>query len=102
MLRRIAPKFSMCHQSHYTTLVRESSVAVLQEPRLVGPLTLQVKHEYRMCQHLRVTLKGSAAKPIDLYIMHSPGSKKHVLNATVRTEIIQWFADHAGNRALIG
>ena len=55
-----------------------------------------------MSDSLRVTLKGSAAKPIDLYNVHSPTSKKHGLKPTVRTDIIQWFADHTENRSLIG
>ena len=41
MLGRIAPGFSVTHQSHYATLVRESSVDVHEGPRLLGPLTSQ-------------------------------------------------------------
>ena len=55
-----------------------------------------------MCQHLRVHVGGSAAKPIDLYNVHSPSSGKHKLTASLREEICTWFSGNAGNRALIG
>ena len=103
LLRRVVgPGFAIRHQGHYTSIVRLATVAVEQGPTLVGPLTSIREHEYRKCQHLRVRMKDSAAKPIDLYNVHSPSSKRHPLTASVRADILLWFAVNAGNRALIG
>ena len=103
LLRRcVGPGFTIVHQSHYTSIVRFATVDVEEGPTLVGPLTRHPEHDYRTCQHLRVAMKGSAAKPIDLFNVNSPASKKHPLNTTRRAEIFQWFANNAGSRALIG
>ncbi len=59
--------FRVWHQSHYTGIVRDATVEVLQEPSLQGNLVAQPGQEFRMCQHLRVRKIGSAEKPIDLF-----------------------------------
>ena len=71
------PGFLVTHDSHYTSIVREQTVEVLDGPTLRGPLARG--QQWRMCQHLRVRVGGSAAKPIDLYNVHSPSSDKHKL-----------------------
>ena len=73
---------------------------VLEGPSLKGPLCQA--HAYRMCQHLRVRLKDSAAKPIDLFNVHSPSSAHRPLTPAVRGQILAWFRRNAGSRALIG
>ena len=75
---------------------------VTAEPSLQGPLTILPNHEYRMCQHLQVVVKGSAGKPIDIYNVHSPASRERRLVLTVREHVLQWFARNAGTQALIG
>ena len=103
MLRNICgPGFYIQHQSHYTSIIRLATIEVTAGPSLQGPLTTMPGHEYRMCQHLQVVIKGSAAKPIDIYNVHSPSSKKHVLTPTVRKNILEWFANNVGTKALIG
>ena len=44
----------------------------------------------------------SVDKPIDLYNVHSPASKKHPLVPTVRQDILTWFLPNARPRAIIG
>ena len=84
--RCCGPDFDVTHQSHYTSIVRRSTVEVLEGPSLKGPLCRE--HKYRMCQHMQVQLKDSAGKPIDLFNLHSPSSGKRPLNATVREQIL--------------
>ena len=55
-----------------------------------------------MCQHLQVVMNDSAAKPIDIFSVHSPASMKHPLTPTVHEHFLHWFATNAGSRALIG
>ena len=51
MLRRICgPGFVICHQSHYTSIVRFATMEVTKEPTLLGPLTSMIHHDYRKCQ----------------------------------------------------
>ena len=103
MIRRICgPGFSVTHQGHYTSIVKLATMQITAEPSLQGPLTTWVGHEYRMCQHLQVALKDSVAKPIDIYNVHSPASKKHPLIATVRQDILKWFRLNVKSCALIG
>ena len=66
--RCCGPGFDVTHQSHYTSIVRKSTVEVLEGPSLAGPLCRE--HEYRMCQHLKVQLGDSDATPIDLLNLH--------------------------------
>ena len=66
------PGFAVTHQSHYTSIVRTSTVEVLEGPELKGPLCQE--HEFRMVQYLKVRLRDSAEKPIDLFNLHSPSS----------------------------
>ena len=94
------PGFVVTHQSHFTSIVRYSTVQVLQEPSLKGPLCEE--HDYRMCQHMQVQFRDSAEKPIDLFSIHSPSSGKRSLGALVREQILEWFCKNAGSRALIG
>ena len=97
MLRRICgPGFDIRHQSHYTSIIRLSTIDMKVEPSLQGPLTTLRNHEYRKCQHLQVVLKGSVGKPIDLYNCHSPASKKHPLAATARQDILRRFLQNMG------
>ena len=103
MIGRICgPGFAVTHQSHYTSIVRKDTMEVTAEPSLQGPLTILPNHEYRMCQHLQVVVKGSAGKPIDIYNVHSPASRERPLVLTVREHVLQWFARNAGTQALIG
>ena len=103
MLRRICgPGFEITHQSHYTSIIRISTIDIKVAPSLQGPLTTLPNHAYRMCQHVQVFLKGSVGKPIDLYNCHSPSSRKHPLTATVRQNILQWFLQNMGPQAIIG
>ena len=98
--RCCGPGFHVTHQSNYTSIVRQTTLEVLEGPSLKGPLCRA--HGYRMCQHLRVQLKDSAAKPIDLFNVHSPSSRKRPLNATVRQQILAWICENGGSRALFG
>ena len=103
MIGRICgPGFAVTHQSHYTSIVRKDTMELTAEPSLQGPLTILPNHEYRMCQHLQVVVKGSAGKPIDIYNVHSPASRERPLVLTVREHVLQWFARNAGTQALIG
>ena len=71
MPRRICGStYAVTHQSHYTSIVRKATMEFTKQPSLQGPLTTLANHEYRMCQHVQVVLKGSAAKPIDIYNVH--------------------------------
>ena len=49
--RCCGPGFDVTPHSHYTSIVRKSTVEVLEGPSLKGPLCRE--HEYRMCQHLK-------------------------------------------------
>ena len=102
MVRRCCgPGFVVTHQSHYTSIVRKSTVEVLEGPSLKGPLCRE--HDYRMCQHLKVRLRDSAAKPIDLFNLHSPTSTKRPLTATTREQILKsFFFDISGSRSFFG
>ena len=100
MRRCCGPGFRVTHQSHYTCIVRHETVEVLEAPSLKGPLS--PAQPFRMCQHLRVQLKDSAYKPIDLFNVHSPSSDKHKLIPTVRADILKWLSQNAGARSLIG
>ena len=58
MLRRICgPGFVVKHQSHYTSIVKQTTMKVTKEPTLQGPLTPLRHHEYRKCQYLQVRAK---------------------------------------------
>lgn len=46
--------------------------------------------------------KDSVAKPIDLYNVHSPASRKRPLTATVRQRVLQWFLRNVGEASIIG
>ena len=101
LVRKICgPGFCVVHQGHYTSIVRVHTVEVLEGPSLRGPLSRY--HTYRTCQHLRVQWKDSAAEPIDLFNVHSPSSGKHKLTPAVRGEILAWFCQNMGTRAIIG
>ena len=103
MIRHICgPGYAVTHQSHYTSIIRKDTMEVTAEPSLQGPFTILPNHEYRMCQHLQVVVKGSAGKPIDIYFVHSPASRERRLVLTVREHVLQWFARNAGTQALIG
>ena len=109
LVRRLAgPGFVVKHQSHYTSIVRLSTVQIREGPMLMGPMaTWQGLHEYRMCQFLSIEFKDLddnpiIDKPINVFNCHSPSSKKHPMNPTVRKEILQWLREHAGARAIIG
>ena len=103
MIRRIGgPGFHVTHQGHYTSIVKLATMQITAEPSLLGPLTTFRGHEYRKCQHLQVVLKDSVAKPIDIYNVHSPASKKHSLIPTVRRDILKWFRLNVKSCALIG
>ena len=47
-------------------------------------------------------MRGSAGKPINIFNVLSPGSPKYPLEAPVREDILRWFVNNAGGRALIG
>ena len=98
--RCCGPGFVVTHQSHYTSIVRISTVEVLEGPSLKGPLCRE--HDYRMCQHMKVRFKDSAAKPIDLFNLHSPTSTKRPLTATIREQILKWLLENSGSRAFFG
>ena len=103
MIGRICgPGFAVTHQSHYTSIVRKDTMEVTAEPSLQETLTILPNHEYRMCQHLQVVVKGSAGKPIDIYNVHSPASRERPLVLTAREHVLQWFARNAGTQTLIG
>ena len=84
--RCCGPGFVVTHQSHYTSIAKKSTVEVMEGPSLKCPLCRE--HEYRMCQHVAVQLIDSAAKPIDLFDIHSPTSTKRPLAATMREQIL--------------
>ena len=73
---------------------------VLEGPDLKGPLCRA--HEFRMVQYLKARLKDSAEKPIDLFNLHSPASKKKPLIPTIRKQILEWLRANSGNRAFFG
>jgi len=103
MLGRICgPGFAVEHQSHYTSIVRQETMEVTQQPTLWGPLTFVRGHEYRKCQYLQVRVKDSAAKPIDIVNCHSPGSRRRPLTVTIREHILKWLVDNTSNNAIIG
>ena len=109
LVRKLAgPGFAVKHQSHYTSIVRLSTVEIMEGPKLMGPMaTWQGLHDYRKCQVLSIAFKDSADKPITekpvkIFNVHSPSSKHHPLIPTVRKEILQWLLEHVGDRALIG
>ena len=109
LVRKLAGSgFAVKHQSHYTSIVRLSTVEIMEGPKLMGPMaTWQGLHDYRKCQVLSIAFKDSADKPITekpvkIFNVHSPSSKKHPLTPTVRKEILQWLLEHVGDRALIG
>ena len=66
------PGFAVAHQSHYTSIVRTSTMEVLEGPELKGPLCRE--HDFRMVQYLKVRLRDSAEKPIKIFNLHSPSS----------------------------
>ena len=68
--------YAVEHQSHYTSIVKRATMTIIRAPSLQGPLTTLSIHSYRTCQHLQVVRNVSAAKPIDLYNVHSPSSPK--------------------------
>ena len=103
MLRRILGRgYAIWHESHYTCILKTATVDVLMAPALRGPLSSMNNHAFRKCQHVQVQIKNSAAKPIDLFNVHSPASTKRPLPAFVREQILKWFLEHAGHTALIG
>ena len=58
MLQRICGEdCDVCHQSHYTSIVRRATVEVTRQSSLLGTLSPQLHHTYRKCQHLQVTIK---------------------------------------------
>ena len=96
------PGYAIKHQSHYTSILRLESVEVLSEPKLMGPMTTCYLHEKRTCQHVRVKVRGSSEKPIDIFNVHSPASKEYPLDSTVRSHVLRWLYDHAGPCTIIG
>ena len=103
MLRGICGTgFHISHQSHYTSIVRESTMEITVEPSLKGPLTTHPGHEFRMCQHLQVRVKDSVAKPIDIFNVHSPSSAAKPLIFTVRGHILKWFLNNMKEQTIIG
>ena len=101
LLRKICgPDYVATHQSHFTSIVK-ATVVVLAGPSLQGPLTTWPGHEYRMCQHMKVDLKGNSSGAVDIYSVHSPSSVERPLSATVRHHVLEWFASVASSRALI-
>ena len=104
LVRKLAgPGFAVKHQSHYTSIVRLNTVQIREGPMLMGPMTTwQGLHEYRKCQFLSIAFKDSADKPINIFNCHSPSSTNRPLNPTVRKQILRWFLEHVGDRALIG
>ena len=103
VLTRILPAgFYPWVHSHYTCILNLNDVDVVSQPALVGPMCTMKGHEYRKCQRVEVALKGNAAKPIVLYNVHSPASKKHPLGPAVREQIMDWFGQRRTERALIG
>ena len=87
--------FDITHQSHYTSIVRTSTVRILSGPTLKGPMTALEHHAYRKCQHLQVVPKweseDSAFKPIDVFNVHSPASGKRPLGSQVHSDVTDWF-----------
>ena len=98
--------YDITHRSHYTAIVKKSTVRVLVGPVLRGPMTLLPDHYYRKCQYLKVAPnwqpKDSAFKPMDVFNVHSPASKDKPLGAQVRDAVTNWFRRRSGPNAMIG
>ena len=94
--------FDICHQSHYTSIIRLETMEIVQEPTLKGPLTMLKDHDYRKCQHLQVRVRDCAAEPIDIFNVHSPDSKKRPLSSRTRDDIVKWLVEHISNQTVIG
>ena len=45
------------HHSHYTAIVKKTTVTVIEGPMLSGPMTSLPNHRYRKCQYLQVKPK---------------------------------------------
>ena len=85
--------FHIRRQSHYTSIVRLSTITLTKYPSLLGPFSEKPQHEVRMCQHLQLTLKGSAAKPIDQHNVNMPGNSRFPLDHWIRHEIQSCFVE---------
>ena len=92
--------FHVMHQGHYTSIVRNSTVTVLEGPSLKCPLCQE--HTYRMAQHIKIRLKDSVEKPIDLFNVHSPFSPGQLLTDGIREQILEWLLQRSSNRAFFG
>ena len=103
LLRRILPAgYEIWTHSHYTCILKLGDVEVISPPQLSESMCTLPGHLYRKCQHVVVSFKNSAAKPIALYNVHSPTSKKHHLTAFAREQILDWFGRLPTDRTLIG
>ena len=51
---------------------------------------------------MQVRLRRGAEKPIDIFNVHSPASRRFPLTATVRSHVLSWLYDYAGPRTIIG
>ena len=103
LLRRVlGPQYTIWVGSEYTCILKLAVVNVVVPPGLRGPLSPSPNHAFRMCQHVQVSFRNSAEKPIDLFNVHAPSSKKRPLPAFVRAQMLEWFVEHSGDRALIG
>ena len=97
LLSRIVPaRFtSIIHQSHYTSIVDESRLKILVGPTLKGPMTNLPSHYYRMCQYLEIKRKDSADKPIQVFNVHCPSSKRRNYGPQARDDVVNWLKNKA-------
>ena len=104
LLYRICPKrcTSIEHQSHYTSIVDQNRVKIKSGPKLKGPTTNLQDHSYRMCQYLEIQGHNSAAKPIQVFNVHCPASKKHPYGSHVRKDVAEWLQKNTRGPAVIG
>ena len=103
LLERILPVGYQiwCH-SHYTCILKLDDVIVIEAPSLSASMCTLPGHEFRRCQKVVVQFRNSAGKPIALYNVHSPASKKHPLGSYPREQIMNWFGELTSERTLIG
>ena len=78
-------------EGHYTTLVDTEAIVVLDNPHLVS---LRVRDApYRQAQHLVVEPRDG--KPVVLYNVHCPASRRHPFQPQARREVVQWILNCA-------
>ena len=62
------------HDSHYTALIDTNLLNIEKGPYLKGPMLQLQGHNFRMCQYVKVSIRNSAAKPIEVFNIHNPSS----------------------------